>query len=71
VNLAYCVNRFLKPDIATFFTNRNIRIEEDSYALSELLQWIWRSRIRKGEEINIYIPSERMRKLLIKWLNNK
>ena len=34
-----------------------------------MLQWIWRSRIRKGENINIYIPSMRMRQLLKNWLD--
>lgn len=33
-----------------------------------MVQWIWRSRIRKGENINIYIPSIRMRKLLDAWM---
>lgn len=34
------------------------------YALSEMIQWIFRSRIRNNESINIYIPSSRMRNLL-------
>jgi hypothetical protein len=33
-----------------------------------MIQWIWRSRIRKGENINIYIPSMRMRNLLNAWM---
>ena len=41
------------------------------FALSEMLQWIWRSRIRQGESINIYVPSKRMRNLLLDWLNGK
>ncbi len=67
-NLAYCSNIFLNPLIKQFFINKDIRIEEDTYALSELLQWIWRSSIRNNEDINIYIPSSRMRNLLDKWL---
>ena len=38
------------------------------YALSEMIQWIFRSRIRNNEDINIYIPSSRMRNLLIEFL---
>jgi hypothetical protein len=45
-------------------------INEDEWALSELIQWLFRSAIRQKEEIELYIPSERMRKLLIEWLNN-
>ena len=45
--------------------------DENLYALSELLQWIWRSTIRDNKPVCIYIPSERMLNLLIDWLNNK
>lgn len=67
--LAYCCNRFLKPTIKTFFNKKNIKVDEDKYALSELLQWIWRSQIRRGDEIDIYIPSIRMRGLLESYLH--
>ena len=67
-NLAYCVNVYLHPGITQFFKQRGINIDEDLYGLSEMIQWIWRSRIRKGENINIYIPSMRMRNLLIAWM---
>lgn len=71
VNLAYCTNIFLNPIIKQFFIDRKVNVNEDIYALSELIQWIWRSRIRRGEDINLYIPSLRMRTLLLNWLNNK
>jgi len=40
----------------------------DQYALTELVQWVWRSRIRKGEPITLYLPCPRMRKLFEEWL---
>ncbi len=67
-NLAYCVNVYLHPGITQFFKQRGINIDGDLYGLSEMIQWIWRSRIRKGENINIYIPSMRMRNLLNAWM---
>jgi len=67
-NLAYCANVYLHPAIKQFFIQRGINIDEELYGLSEMIQWIWRSRIRRGENINIYIPSIRMRNLLIAWL---
>lgn len=66
--LAYCSNRFIKPTMVQFFSNRGISLNQDEYALSEMLQWIWRSRIRENKSIHIYIPSERMRNLLINYL---
>ena len=68
-SLAYLCNRFLNPFVEKFFSMRDIKIEENEYALSELLQWIWRSRIRNGESIILYIPSRRMRELLENFLN--
>jgi len=42
----------------------------DAYGLTELIQWVWRSRIRNGEPITLYIPSPRMKRLLLDWLNS-
>lgn len=67
-NLAYVYNRYLNPIEAGFFKKYGIEVNEDLYALSELLQWTFRSAIREGKEINIYLPSERMRKLLKDYL---
>ena len=68
-NLAYCVNIYLHPAISQFFLQKGIKVNEDLFGLSEMIQWIWRSRIRNGEKINIYIPSTRMRTLLESWLD--
>lgn len=68
IYLAYCCNIFLHPDITLFFSKRNVKINQEEYALSEMLQWIYRSAIRNNRKINIYIPSKRMRILLKNWL---
>lgn len=70
-NLVYLVNRFINPIYVNFFKDKGIILNEDMYATSELLQWIWRSSIRDGNKINLYIPSVRMRGLLKKWLNKE
>ena len=67
-NLAFCVNVYRDPRLVAFLANRGIEVDEDAYALSTLLQWIWRSAIRDGHEIWIYIPSSRMRGLLKTWI---
>ena len=68
--LAYCSNTFLNPMVKQFFHMHNVEVNENMYALSELIQWIWRSRIRQGLSIDLYIPSRRMRDLFINWLYN-
>ncbi len=69
-DIAYMVNRFADPNITKFFATKNVSIDINTYALSEMLQWIWRSAIRDGKPINLYIPSKRMRELLINWIND-
>lgn len=70
-NIAYLVNLFPNPLIQKYFSSNKAFVDDDQYALCEMLQWIWRSRIRNMEPINIYIPSERMRELLKNWIASK
>lgn len=67
-NLVYAYNRYLNPIDKNFFLKKGVEVNEDLYALSDLIQWVFRSAIREGEEISIYLPSERMRKLLKDYL---
>jgi hypothetical protein len=68
--VSYIANCFVSPDIRNYFNinDKNLKFDEDAYALSEMLQFIWRSAIRTGKPINLYIPSSRMRGLLEKWI---
>lgn len=68
VAVAYMVNIFMNPIVKNFFLSNGVEIEEDEYALSEMLQLIFRSAIREGNPIKVYIPSKRMRELLEDWL---
>lgn len=69
--VAYIANRFMKPTLKHFFENEGIKVDEDTYALSELIQFIYRSAIRDNKPITVYIPSKRMRELFLDWLNKK
>ena len=69
-NLAYLVNVYDHPFIIRWFANHGITLDQDAFALSQLLQWIWRSAIRDGLKVRLYIPSRRMRSLLYRWLEN-
>lgn len=66
--LAYLIDKYPHPYLVQYFSKRNIRIDRDGLALSQMLQWIYRSAIRNGEPIRLYIPSKRMRELLYGWL---
>ena len=70
INIAYCINLYMNVIDYRFFESRNIKINQDIWALGEMIQFIFRTQIRDGKPINIYIPSQRMRNLLINWLNS-
>ena len=66
--VVYPINIFVNPIVKQFFTNNGVEINEDGYALSELIQFIYRSRIRQNQHIYCYIPSVRMRSLLYNYM---
>lgn len=66
--LVYPVNLFANRHIRNYYAEQGCNYSDDHYALSTMVQWIWRSAIRDGKEIYIYIPSKRMRDLLINWI---
>lgn len=68
--LAYCVNNFPRPWEVKYFRDHGVTVDGETYSLSILIQWLFRSAIRNGEEIWIYLPSIRMRSLLTQWLDN-
>jgi hypothetical protein len=71
---AYIYSRYMIPDIKLFFNSwrpKNNPVDEDIFALSELIQFIFRGRIREGKKLYCYIPSHRMRALLYKWLDHE
>ena len=67
-NVAYLVDMRQSPTIQNFFSSFNIEIDGEVFSLNAMIQVIWRSAIRKGEGINLYVPSTRMRHMLLEWL---
>lgn len=70
IYIAYCCNRFFHPDDITYFHNFNIDVKDELWTLSEMIQFIWRSAIRNGKEVYLYIPSSRMRGIFKHWLES-
>ena len=72
-HLAYCVNVFLHTWHRNCYQSCGFPVteeEENQYSLGVLVQWIWRSAIRDGGDIWLYLPSSRMRGLLKDWMNS-
>jgi hypothetical protein len=68
--VAYCCNRYISPDYIHYFALHNVQFNEDAFALAEMLQFIWRSAIRRKEPIDLYLPSSKMRELMYSWLED-
>lgn len=68
--IAYIANLFMNVNEKKYYQAHGIKVDEDMYALSVMVQWIWRSAIRDGSEVYLYIPSRRMRTLLTNWIEN-
>ncbi|MEW8192082.1 MAG: hypothetical protein AB2793_00110, partial [Candidatus Thiodiazotropha sp.] len=68
--LAYAYNVFPNPALTKLFHECGIPFDQDQYALNEFVQWIWRSRVRMGKTVVLYVPSKRMRNLLRDWLDS-
>ena len=69
--VAHCYNRYPLQPIKIYLQSCGVPIDEERYAVSSLLQFVWRSRIRKGEPIVLLIPNYRMYPLFCMWLNDE
>lgn len=64
----YLYDQHLNPGLARWLGMTGPEAN-DRYALAELIQWVFRSRIRRGKPVVLYLPSKRMRSLLVHWLD--
>lgn len=67
--LAYMLNIYPRPDLVKYLDQFGVEYDAEGYALSNMIQWIWRSAIRDGREVWLYLPSQRMRKILNDWMD--
>lgn len=63
------VNTVVKAYLQDYGTELDAIPDDDQFALSEMVQWIWRTRIRNDKPVDVYILPQRMEKLLVKWLD--
>lgn len=67
--MAYATDIRHNPLIHSWLESQNIAVNEDAFSLSCFLQWLCRSRVRDGQPVTIYIPSERIRRLFAAYLD--
>lgn len=69
-HVAYFWQQNPNPNVARFL-GCNDKKQSDLYAVAEIIQFIWRSRIRDGQPIIVFIPCPKMRRIWYRWLNGE
>ncbi|TNH39319.1 hypothetical protein [Paracoccus haeundaensis] len=69
--MIHAYDRYPNRNVDSYLTSWGHSIDRGNYALSEMIQWLWRGCIRNGEPMTVYILSDRMKNLLINWLNSQ
>lgn len=67
--MAYATDIRHNPLISGWLDNQGVAVDEDAFSLSCFIQWLCRSRVRDGQSVQIYIPSERVRRLFSAYLD--
>ena len=71
-HVAFLIDVHTNPNIVEASEiNSNSLMDQELYAVSSLIQFVFRSAVRKGESIKLYLPSLRMRELLERWKNGE
>ena len=67
-HMAYMCNTYTNGTLKMFLESTGVSIDPDTYALNQMIQWLWRGCIRNGEPMTAFVPSRRMRNLLLEWM---
>lgn len=67
--VVHAFNKHPLVPLTAYLYDYGFPLDSDLFALSEMVQFVWRSSIRNGREIQLFILSKRMRKLFTDWLN--
>lgn len=69
--LIHAFNRYPMLSVSSYLADYGFPLEDDEYALSEMIQWVWRSAIREPHgKIKLAILSPRMESIFKRWLDS-
>lgn len=68
-HMIHAYNRHTNVVVASYLQDFDCPVNGDVFALSELIQFLWRGCIRNGQPMHVCIFSARMEKLLRNWLD--
>ena len=68
----HCFNRYPHVAVYSYLNDYGCKVDQDKYAVAELLQWLFRSNIRTPNgEVTLAIGSKRMYNLYLQWANGE
>ena len=68
--VVHAYNRFPMVSVSSYLSDYGFPIDQPTFTKSEMVQWIWRSRIREMKPIVLAIANKRMHKLFSEWLDS-
>lgn len=69
--MIHCYNRYPLLTVSSYLQEYKQPLDQDVFALSELLQWSFRGCVREGRPMVLCCASQRMYDLMYSWLNGK
>lgn len=65
----HAYNLYMNLAVKSYLQDYGFIINEDSYALNQAIQWVFRGCIRKGERMSLVFLSQRMQSVFKDWLS--
>lgn len=69
--MVHCYNRYCHVAVTAYLADYGHPVDNNVFALSEMLQWSWRGCIRNNEPMTLAIGSKRMYNLMEEWINRE
>ena len=69
--MIHCYDRYPHISVTSYLQDFGVSVDNQVFALSELLQWAWRGCIREDEPMTLAIGSKRMYNLFKEWLEKE
>ena len=69
--MIHCYNRYPLLTVSSYLQEYKQPLDQDVFALSELLQWAFRGCVREGKPMVLCCASQRMYNLVDSWLNDE
>ena len=67
-HMAYLPNTYMNVSLKFFLQSQALKVNEDAFCLNQTIQWVFRSAVREGQPITLWLPSQRTRHLFLRWL---